>query len=144
MAESFLLFTKSSILLVFLKYYLKCLILTSCITKIIHVWKYHLIFFFCNFIIGAAQHAWHHESYQGTQKYCAPEFLNISVLKLPSSEMVVFIVTNLYTLTEGCNFKTPLKENYAIALDSCCMFIKKNVEHEVEPDAGSAYGFCIH
>ena len=51
MAESFLSFTNSSILLVFLKYHLKCLSLTPCITKIKHVWEYHLIFFFCKFII---------------------------------------------------------------------------------------------
>ena len=51
MTESFLLFTNSSTLLVFLKYHLKCFSLTPCITKINHMWKYHLIFFFCNFII---------------------------------------------------------------------------------------------
>ena len=37
--------------LFFLKYYLKYLSLTPCITKRNHVLKYHLIFFFCNFII---------------------------------------------------------------------------------------------
>ena len=47
----FFLFTNSSIFLFFLTYHLKCLILTPCITKRNHVCKYHLIFFFCNFII---------------------------------------------------------------------------------------------
>ena len=37
--------------LFFLKYYLKYSSLTPCITKRNHVLKYHLIFFFCNFII---------------------------------------------------------------------------------------------
>ena len=37
--------------LFFLKYYLKYLSLTSCMTKRNHVLKYHLILFFCNFII---------------------------------------------------------------------------------------------
>ena len=49
----------------------------------------------------------------------------------------------IYKLTEGWNFKAILKVNYAIALDSCYMFIKKNVEHEIEHYVGSAYVFCI-
>ena len=44
----FVLFTNSSI---FLTFRLKCLSLTPSITKRNHVWKYHLIFFLCNFII---------------------------------------------------------------------------------------------
>ena len=47
---SFVLQTRVFFLL-FLKYYLKYLSLTPCITKRNHVLKYHLIFFFCNFII---------------------------------------------------------------------------------------------
>ena len=35
-----------------------------------------------------------------------------------------------YVLTEDRNFNTFLKENYAIALDSCCV-TKKNVEHGI-------------
>ena len=46
----FFLFTNSSIFLFFLTY-LKCLSLTPCKTKINHVWKYHLIFFFRYLII---------------------------------------------------------------------------------------------
>ena len=45
----FFLFTNSSIFLFFLACHLKCLILAPCITKRNHVWKYHLIFFFCSF-----------------------------------------------------------------------------------------------
>ena len=32
---------------------------------------------------------------------------------------------NTYKLTEGRNFKTFLKENYAVALDSCFVFTDK-------------------
>ena len=46
----FFLFTNSSIFSFFLTY-LKCLSLTPCKTKINHVWKYHLIFFFHYLII---------------------------------------------------------------------------------------------
>ena len=49
--RTFFLFTKSCIFLFFLAYHLKCFGLTPCITKRNHVWKYHLTFFFCNFII---------------------------------------------------------------------------------------------
>ena len=41
-----------------------------------------------------------------------------------------------YVLTEDRNFNTFLKENYAIALDSCC-FTKKNVEHGIWHDINS-------
>ena len=44
-------FANSSMFLFFLGYHLKCFRLTPCITKRNHVWKYHLIFFFCNIII---------------------------------------------------------------------------------------------
>ena len=51
---------------------------------------------------------------------------------------------NTYILTESNgNFKTFLKENYAIALCSCYM-LKKNVEHRTEHDADNAYEVCIH
>ena len=36
--------------LLVLPYYLKCFNITTCITKRNHMWTYHLIFFFCNFI----------------------------------------------------------------------------------------------
>ena len=44
-------FANTSMFLFFLGYHLKCLRLTPCITKRNHVWKCHLIFFFCNIII---------------------------------------------------------------------------------------------
>ena len=52
---------------------------------------------------------------------------------------------SMYTLTEGRNFKTFLKENHEIALDSCYLFIYyKYVEHGIEHDIDSAYRVCIH
>ena len=41
-----------------------------------------------------------------------------------------------YELADGRNFKTFLKENYAVALDSCDWFTKlrKNVDHGTEHD----------
>ena len=52
---------------------------------------------------------------------------------------------SMYTLTEGRNFKTFLKENHEIALDSCYLFIYyKYVEHGNEHDIDSAYRVCIH
>ena len=52
---------------------------------------------------------------------------------------------NMYILTEGRNFKTFMKENYAIALDSCYLLIYyKYVEHGIERDIDSAYRVCIH
>ena len=47
---------------------------------------------------------------------------------------------NMYILTEGRTFKTFLKENDAISLDSCYLFTKNNVEHGFEHDTDSAYG----
>ena len=38
-------------------------------------------------------------------------------------------------------FKTFLEENCAVALDSCYLFTKKNVEYGIEHDI--AYGACI-
>ena len=35
---------------------------------------------------------------------------------------MIFLDTDKYKLTEGKNFKTFLKENYAIALDICYLF----------------------
>ena len=53
---------------------------------------------------------------------------------------------NMYVITEVRNIKTFLKENYAIALDSCYLLIYcyKYVEHGIEHDIGSAYRVCIH
>ena len=63
------------------------------------------------------------------------KFLIISALKLASCELVVFRDMNTYML-KGRDFKTFLKENYAVALESYYMFI--------EHDADSAYGVCIY
>ena len=42
---------------------------------------------------------------------------------------------NIYILKEGSDFKTSLKENYAIVSDSCYLLIYyKYVEHGVEHD----------
>ena len=80
------------------------------------------------------------KSHNKAHKNCAPEFLIPSALKLTSCELVVFIDMNAYILIEGRSFKTILKENYAVALNSCYLFI----EHEIENDADSAaYGVCI-
>ena len=52
---------------------------------------------------------------------------------------------NMYIPTEGRNFKTLLKGNYAIALDSCYLLIyNKYVEHGIEHYIDSAYKVCIH
>ena len=53
---------------------------------------------------------------------------------------MVFIDMNFYILTEGRNFKTFLRENYAGTLDSFYMFI----EHEIEHSGESAYGVSIN
>ena len=55
----------------------------------------------------------------------------LSALKLPSCGIVVSIDMNMYILTESRNFKTLLKENYAIALDSCYLFTKKMLNMEL-------------
>ena len=63
---------------------------------------------------------------------------------LPSYVPVVLRGMNNHILTEGQNFKIFWKENYAIALDGCCLLTKKNVEHGIEHDIDSAYGVCKH
>ena len=75
----------------------------------------------CFFVVPA----WHLKSQQGTQKNCAPEFLILSALKLTPYGLVVFVNMKIYILTEGKNFKTFLKENYEIGLNSCYIFNKK-------------------
>ena len=52
----------------------------------------------------------------------------------------------MYILIEGRNFKTFLKENYAIALDSCYQLIiyYKYVKHRIQHVIDSAYRVCIH
>ena len=47
--------------------------------------------------------------------------LILSVLKLSSCKLLVFMGMNTEILTEGRNFKTFLKGNYVIALHSCLL-----------------------
>ena len=48
---------------------------------------------------------------------------------------------SMYILTEGgMSFKTFLKENYAIALDSCHLNVKQGIEHDID----STYGDITH
>ena len=51
---------------------------------------------------------------------------------------------NTYIITDVINFETVMKQNYAVALDSCYMFTKKNVEHGIKHDIYSAYGVYIN
>ena len=78
------------------------------------------------------------KSQQGIQKNCIPEFPILS-----NSFPLFFTDMNMYILTEGRDFKKFLRENYAIALDSCYLF-KENVEHGIEHDVDSVYEVCIH
>ena len=73
----------------------------------------------------------HLKSQRGIQKNCVSKFPVLSALKSPSCRLVVFIDMNTNILTEGRNFKTFLKENYAIALDSCCLFTKEMLNMEL-------------
>ena len=67
----------------------------------------------------------HQKSQQGLQKNFESEFPVLSVLKLPSYGLVVFTDMNTYILTEGRDFKTFLKENYAVALENYYLFAKR-------------------
>lgn len=64
-------------------------------------------------------HQWRQTSQQGKQKYRTPEFLILSAIKLPSSELVLFIDIKI------TSFKSFLEESHAIALESCYIFTKK-------------------
>ena len=72
------------------------------------------------FLLGRHVAPW--KSQQGTHKNCALKLLIFSPLKLPSCGLVVYVDMNTNKFTEGRNFKTFLKENNAIALDSCYIF----------------------
>ena len=50
---------------------------------------------------------------------------------LPSCAPVIFTDMNNYILTEGRNSKTFWEENYAVALDSCCLCTKKLLNMEL-------------
>ena len=53
---------------------------------------------------------------------------------------------NTYILTESKNFRTFLKENYSIVLDSCKLHIykKENAEHVFNHNVGSSYAVCTY
>ena len=74
------------------------------------------------------------------QKSFISEFPILSILRLHLWELVVFIGIDLHILIEISNFKTLLKENYAVALNSRYLFTKKMFEHDID----SAYGVCIN
>ena len=68
----------------------------------------------------------HQKSQQSILKNFVSEFPVLSALKIPLCGLVIFIaVSTIWILTEVRSFKTFLKENYAIALDSCYLFTKK-------------------
>ena len=72
--------------------------------------------------------------------------LILSALKLHSWELLVFIDMNNYTFIEGRNFKTFLKENYAIVLHSCYIFTKKmlNMELNMMLIVPMEFAYIIH
>ena len=49
--------------------------------------------------------------------------------------------TCMCILTGRTNFKTFLKENYAVGLENCYLF---NLEHGTKHDIDSAYGIRMH
>ena len=75
-------------------------------------------------------HAWNYKSKQDVREYCVPELSILSVLKLPSCRLVLFIDMKTYILPKDMNCKTFLEENYAITLDSCDIFTKKMLKIE--------------
>ena len=58
-------------------------------------------------------------------------------------ELVVFIYMNTYNL-KGRNFKTFLKENYAIALDTVVIHLLKKCWAWNWTCFDSAYGLCMY
>ena len=80
----------------------------------------------------------HQTSQRGIQKIH-------SGLKLLFCGLVVFIDMNTYVNIGDRRSKTFLKEDCAIALDSCFLFTKKNVKHGIaEHDIDSIYGDIGH
>ena len=65
------------------------------------------------------------------KKSYVPKFPIFSALQLRSCEVVVFIDMDLYICSEDRNFKTFLKKNYVITVDSCYLFIKKMLTMEL-------------
>ena len=77
--------------------------------------KYHKVLVSLLRTHAAKVSTWH------TKKLCTRISNSFSL----SYGLVVFIDMNTYILTKSWNFKTFLKENYAITLDSCYLFAKK-------------------
>ena len=67
----------------------------------------------------------HQKSQHGIRKNFVPKFPIFSAHNLPSCELVVFVEMNWYILTQGRDFKTLLRENYAIVWDSYYLLTKK-------------------
>ena len=63
----------------------------------------------------------------------------LSVLKLPSRGLVVFIDT--YIHAESRNLK---QEVYLVALNSCYIFTKKELSHIIKHDVYITYGIGMH
>ena len=74
-------------------------------------------------------HAWHLDSQQGTGKKLSTEYLIVSALHVG---WWFLLNMNTYILTEGTNFKTFLKENYPIDLDSCYIFTNNMLNLELK------------
>ena len=74
----------------------------------------------------------HQKSHQKklTKNLCSRISNSFSPQKLPSCGLVIFIDINMYLFTEGRNFNTFSKENYAIALDGC-YFTKQMLNMEL-------------
>ena len=85
----------------------------------------------CAFIHRGDGHM-HQKSHQKrlTKNLCSRISNSFNPQKLPSYGLVIFIDMNMYLFTEGRNFNTFLKENYAIALD-VCYFTKQMLNIEV-------------
>ena len=83
--------------------------------------KIHVLFF--------VMHAWHLNSQQGTGKKLSTEYLIVSALHVG---WWFLLNMNTYILTEGTNFKTFLKENYPIDLDSCYIFTNNMLNLELK------------
>ena len=70
---------------------------------------------------------------QGTKESCAAELLIPSALKLLACELMVFVDTSSYLLTESRNFKTFLNENYTMPWTGVSfIFTKKVLNMEIE------------
>ena len=77
---------------------------------------------------------------QDAQKNFAAKLLILSVLTFTSMWTKGFYLDkNTHILTEARNFKTLLKENYAIALGSLLKKVERGIEHNVDTSLCYAY-----